>query len=230
MATTLEDVWALFRETDRKFQETDRLIGELREQSRETDRKFQDTDRRFQETDRKFQDTDRRFQETDRKFQDTDRRFQQTEKLLNTIGRQLGEQGNRLGDFVQAMVKPAVVRLLRERQLPVHQVLSNLLAFDDEGCPRMEIDLLVVNSEVAVAVECKSYLGVDDVREHLERLAQFKDCFGQYAGCRLLGAVAAMVLPDDVGRYAYRQGLFVLAQSGDGITIRNDARFEPRYW
>ncbi len=216
MATTLEDVWALFRETDRKFQDTDRLIGELREQSRETDRKFQETDRRFQET--------------DRKFQETDRRFQQTEKLLNTIGRQLGEQGNRLGDFVQAMVKPAVVRLLRERQLPVHQVLSNLLAFDDEGCPLMEIDLLVVNSEVAVAVECKSYLGVDDVREHLERLARFKDCFGQYAGCRLLGAVAAMVLPDDVGRYAYRQGLFVLAQSGHGIAIRNDARFEPRYW
>lgn len=202
MATTLDDVWALFRETDRKFQETDRLIGELREESRETDRKFQETDRRFQ----------------------------QTEKLLNTISRQLGEQGNRLGDFVQAMVKPAVVRLLRERQLPVHQVLSNLLAYDDDGCPLMEIDLLVVNSEVAVAVECKTHLGTDDVREHLERLAQFKACFGQYAGYKLLGAVAAMVLPEDVGRFAYRQGLFVLAQSGDAVVIRNDRRFEPRYW
>lgn len=57
---------------------------------------------------------------------------------------------------VQAMVKPAVVRLLRERQLPVHQVLSNLLAYDDDGCPLMEIDLLVVNSEVAVAVVLSS--------------------------------------------------------------------------
>lgn len=47
MATTLDDVWDLFRETDRKFQETDRLIGELREESRETDRKFQETDRRI---------------------------------------------------------------------------------------------------------------------------------------------------------------------------------------
>ncbi|MBK5930049.1 hypothetical protein [Halochromatium salexigens] len=36
-------------------------------------------------------------------FRETDRRFQQTEKLLNTISRQLGEQGNRLGDFVQAL-------------------------------------------------------------------------------------------------------------------------------
>lgn len=43
------------------------------------------------------------FRETDRQFQETNRRFQQTEKRLNTISRQLGEQGNRPGDFVQAM-------------------------------------------------------------------------------------------------------------------------------
>ncbi|WP_200251342.1 hypothetical protein [Lamprobacter modestohalophilus] len=73
------------------------------------------------------------------------------------------------------MVKPAVVRLLRERQLTVHQVLSNLLAYDDDGCPLMEIDLLVVNSEVAVAVECQSHLGTDDVREHLEQSVDQRD-------------------------------------------------------
>ncbi|MDG4549033.1 MAG: DUF3782 domain-containing protein [Candidatus Contendobacter sp.] len=39
---SLDDIWALFQETDRL----------LREQSRETDRKFQETDRKFQETDR----------------------------------------------------------------------------------------------------------------------------------------------------------------------------------
>ena len=46
---TLDDIWALFRETDRKFQETDR--------------KFQETDRKFQETDHKFQETDRLIKE-----------------------------------------------------------------------------------------------------------------------------------------------------------------------
>jgi hypothetical protein len=33
-----------------------------------------------------------------------------------------------------------------------------------------------------------------------------------------------------VARYAYRKGLFVLAQSGDSIVIRNDARFVPAIW
>jgi hypothetical protein len=39
-----------------------------------------------------------------------------------------------------------------------------------------------------------------------------------------------MVVPNNVSRYAYRQGLFVLAQSGEGVTIRNDEKFQPQRW
>ncbi len=39
-----------------------------------------------------------------------------------------------------------------------------------------------------------------------------------------------MIVPPEVARYAPRQGLFVLAQSGDGIKILNDPTFQPRTW
>jgi len=39
-----------------------------------------------------------------------------------------------------------------------------------------------------------------------------------------------MVLPDSVGRHAYRKGLFVLAQNGEIVEIRNDDRFVPKVW
>lgn len=42
MAVTYEDILNLFQETDRKFQETERL---LKESSSDTDRKMQETDR-----------------------------------------------------------------------------------------------------------------------------------------------------------------------------------------
>jgi hypothetical protein len=42
--------------------------------------------------------------------------------------------------------------------------------------------------------------------------------------------VPGMVVPDHVGRFADHKGLFVLAQSGPAIEIRNDARFQPRTW
>ena len=146
------------------------------------------------------------------------------------LSKQLGQQGNRLGEFVQEMVKPAVVRLFQAWNLPVHQVSANVVAYDDSMQFVMEIDLLVVNNDLLVAVECKSHLSNEDVNEHLRRLALFKQCFPQYQGYRVLGAVAGMVVPDEVGRHAYKKGLFVLAQSGDAVEIRNGDRFTPKEW
>ncbi len=44
------------------------------------------------------------------------------------------------------------------------------------------------------------------------------------------GAVAGMRLEDGADRYAYQQGLFVLAQAGDTVKIFNDAQFQPKAW
>jgi hypothetical protein len=35
---------------------------------------------------------------------------------------------------------------------------------------------------------------------------------------------------ENADRYAYRQRLFVLAQSGETVVILNDAQFQPRAW
>jgi hypothetical protein len=48
--TTLEEVWALFRETDRKMQETfNRLAEEARERQREAEQRQRETDRQLRE-------------------------------------------------------------------------------------------------------------------------------------------------------------------------------------
>ncbi|MFZ4677573.1 MAG: hypothetical protein ACOYM4_18095, partial [Nodosilinea sp.] len=112
MATTSEDVW--------------RLLGELAEAQKETERQFQETDRRFQETDRllkaQSQESDRllkaQSQESDRRFQETDRLLKRQNQQLNE---QLGKLGNRLGEFVEWQVRPAVVRLFQERGIAVHE-------------------------------------------------------------------------------------------------------------
>ncbi|MDR0597349.1 MAG: hypothetical protein LBG14_02465, partial [Treponema sp.] len=52
---TFEKVWAMFQETDRKFQETERLLKEqsqeterlLKEQARETELQMKETDRKI---------------------------------------------------------------------------------------------------------------------------------------------------------------------------------------
>ena len=208
-APTFDDVW--------------RTIQELALMSKDTDRQMKETDRQVKETSQQMKETDRQVKETSQQLKETD-------KMIKVMSKQLGAHGNRLGEFVQEMVRPAVVRLFSQRHLPVHQVFGNLVAYDDNRQFRAEIDLLVTNTDVAVAVECKSHLSQSDVDEHLERLAIFKDCFPLYGKFTILGAVAAMVLPEAVGHYAYRKGLFVLAQSGDAMEIRNDDAFKPHQW
>jgi hypothetical protein len=194
---TLEDIWQLFKETDRIF----------REMSQETNQKFQETDKQFKETDKQFKDTDRKIKE-----------------LSTNIGR----LGNKLGDFVEEMVRPAAVRLFRERGIDVHEVHQNVNS--SRGNEAIEIDLLVVNDTDIIAIECKSSLSNDDVNEHLARLEKLKRLLPAYADKHVMGAVTAMVLPDNVAQYAYRQGLFVIAQSGDHLTVRNDLAFRPKIW
>jgi hypothetical protein len=63
-----------------------------------------------------------RSEETDRKFQETDRKFQETRELLDRLSRRFGDLGNRLGEFVEAMVEPALVDLFRARGLDVSEV------------------------------------------------------------------------------------------------------------
>ena len=125
-------------------------------------------------------------------------------------------------------MRPAVVRLFQERGIDVHEFHPGIsVKRDNEG---LEIDLLVVNDTDAILVEVKSKLTQRDVDEHLQRLAKFKRLMPRFRDVKALGAVAAMIVPDEVASYGCRQGLFVLVQSGENVIILNDAEFTPRVW
>lgn len=200
MSTAADEIWAILRE--------------VAEAQKETGRRFKETDRKFQETDRQIKETDRQLKETDRKVKE--------------VTASVGRLSNRLGDFIEEAAKPAAVRLFRERGIEVHEVHCSVVS--KRGNEGLEVDVMVVNDTDLVAVECKSKLSLDDVREHVERLAKLKRLIPAYADKRVMGALAAMVIPDNVAEFAFRQGLFVIGQSGDHLEIRNGAEFEAAVW
>ncbi|MEO5340694.1 MAG: hypothetical protein H7837_09290 [Magnetococcus sp. MYC-9] len=183
----------------------------------------------FQETDRKFQETDRQFKETDRKFQETDRQCRETDMKIKEVSKLIDRLGGRLGEFVEGLVAPACRSLFAERGIPVHRV-SRRVEADLPGGHHMEIDLLVVNTDAVALVEVKSKLAIEDVREHLTRLSEFKEFFPEHTDRRVIGAVAGMVIAENVSRFAMGKGLFVMEQSGDTLRMANDQAFVPRAW
>jgi len=193
---------------------------------------FDDILRLFKETDEKFKETDEKFKQTDKEFEATKQLLREvslaTDRKIKEVSASIGRLGNRLGDFIEDAVRPAAVRLFQGRGIAVHEVQQNVTV--QRGEEGLEIDLMVVNDSEAVAVECKINLKIDDVNEHLERLAKLKRLLPRYANFKLMGAVAAMVIPDNVARYAVSKGLFVIGQSGEDLAIRNDDDFTPAVW
>jgi hypothetical protein len=125
-------------------------------------------------------------------------------------------------------VHPAAVRLFQERGIDVHEVHRNVISNrDGEG---IEVDLLVVNNTDIIAIECKSTLGIDDVNDHLERLGKLKRLLPAYSNKQVMGAVTAMIIPENVAQYAYRQGLYVIGQTGNQLVVRNDLKFKAKFW
>ena len=212
MTTTADDVWRLLaeltnaqKETNRRFQETERL---LKEQSQETDRLLRE----------QSQETDRLLRE---QSQETDRRIRE-------VNKQIGDLGGKWGRFVENMVAPACETIFLKRGIPVHQV-SQRVKKRLNG-QTLEIDVLVTNENHVLVVEIKSSLGVNDVKELQSDLNKFRQFFPEYAQKQLYGAVAGIEIEEGADRYAYRQGLFVLAQAGETVSILNNPDFQPKNW
>lgn len=159
---------------------------------------------------------------------ETDTRFKETAREIKAVNASIGRLSNRLGQFVEEAVRPAAVRLFQERGIDVHEVQQNIVVKrDGEG---LEIDLLVVNDKDTVAIECKSNLSIDDVNEHLERLDKIKRLIPRYVENNIIGAVAGMVIPENVALYAIRKGLYVIGQNGEHLELSNPQNFAPKMW
>jgi hypothetical protein len=204
MSVEADEIWAILRENSLQ-------MGVLRESHKEFKEQFEAAKK-----------------ETDRILKDLQVTQKETSREIKEVNKSVGRLTNRLGEFVEEAVRPSAVRLFRERGIDIHEVQQNVSAKrDGDG---LEIDLLVVNNKDVVVIECKSNLSIDDVNEHLERLEKVKRLLPRYNECQILGAVAGMVIPDNVAAYAIRKGLFVIGQNGEHLELRNDISFNAKVW
>ena len=231
-----QKVWEMFQETDRQFKETAKRF-------KETEKRFQETDKKFQETDKKFQETDRQFKETDKRFKETEKQFKETDKKIQEIGKRIEQflEGlnkledtfiTRWGRFMEVLVNSGASSALRAVGLSVDHSAKNVAQEMPNGLGRgMEIDVLCWGEDIVVPIEVKTTLKVEDVDEHIEKLGRFFECFPNFRGMKLYGAVAGLDFAGGSNRYAYKKGLYVLTLKGNKVVeVSNDGKFRPKIW
>ncbi|MDR0387496.1 MAG: hypothetical protein LBH57_05625, partial [Treponema sp.] len=198
--TTLEDVWALIRETDRQMKETDRVLKEM---SAETARRMRETDQRMRETARQMKETDRK----------------------------IGNLGSRLGEVIEHLMSPKLHEKFEELGLYFTRNSRNFELRDRNKNCLTEVDVFLENDEYAMAVEVKTRLTSEDVKDHVKRLAILrKAADGHDDRRKYLGAVAGAVVDPEVSAYARKTGFYVIIPSGDGVDIEVPEGSKPQTW
>ncbi len=195
----IAEIWKLFRETSKQMKETDRYIKSM---SAETDRKIEETSEQMKETDRKMQETDRRIKELNELFT------------------------GQWGKLMESLVEGDLIKLLKERQIPVEATLTNLAGrYNGE---ETEFDIIAVNGAEIVVVEVKTTLNLRDVKRFVGKLENFKKWRPEYRDKKVYGAVAYLKARGDSKGYAEEQRLFVIRAAGGSASIVNSKNFKPR--
>ena len=206
---------AQLRESQAK---TDAQIGELRESQAKTDAQIGE----LRESQAKTDEQIRELRESQTK---TDEQMRRTDAKLDRIGRQLGDLGLVQGEVAEELFFRNLRGVFSKTKMDLKKVKRNL-----KRKGKGEFDLVAVNGDKVLVVEVKNKLEKRMVDTFLERkLPRFKELFPEYAKYQVVGAMGALVVKDDVGRYAEKAGLYVLTQTDEGgAALFNKEGFEPK--
>ena len=167
-------------------------------------------------------------QELERAIQEVWALFKETDRKIAEISKTVAALTGKWGRFVEGLIAPGTISMFKERGIEVEKVYQKVKAHKDGK--EIEIDILAIDKEYAVLIEAKSTLGIEDIKEHIERLKIFKKFFPEYSDRKVIGAVAGIVIEEGANKFAYRQGLFVIGQTGETVKILNDKTFKPKIW
>ena len=155
----------------------------------------------------------------------TDEQLSKTIRKLDDIGSQLGELGLVQGEVAEDLFYRNLKGVFRKAKLDLKKVRRRVKR---KGVG--EYDLVAVDGGRVLVVEVKNKLEKRMVDKFLEeKLPRFKEIFPEYAKYQVIGGMGALVVKDEVGRYAEKAGLYVLTQTDEGgATLLNREGFKPR--
>lgn len=226
MATvTLEDIWALFKETDRI----------IKENALAAEKRFQSAEIRFQEMEkRSLEEEERRAKEEERRAKEAEKRFREFQEEEQKRSREFDRKLNKLeylftsqwGKLVESLVEGSLVRIFNSRGIPVQQTAQRVKGIYQGN--QWELDIVVKNGDAVIIVEVKTTLRPNDVKHFLKKLPHIKTWLKEYSNNTVYGAMAYLSANAGAEQLAKSNGLFVIRATGDSAMIENAVDFVPR--
>jgi hypothetical protein len=178
-----------------------------------------------------LKETDRQMKETDKRIEKNAREMEALKKTVERVTGNVGGLNRSLGDLIETLIAARLWEKFPDYKLK--RAYQRWPIFDENNRVMTDIDILLSNTDLAMAVEVKRELDrMKDVDEHLKRMELVRKYPpAEVADKKLLGAMAGGVVDADVRRYACENGFFVLELTGESVRLVPPPEgFVPRQW
>jgi hypothetical protein len=178
------------------------------------------------------------FMETDRKIADVAEQVGKTTKGLEDLKATVERVSNNVGGLnrsVGELIETLIAARLWEKfpQYDLKRAYQRLPIYDEQNVRKSDIDILLVNTGICMAVEVKRELDrMGDVDGHIKRMQLIRQYPpGEAHNKQLVGAMVGGVVDPEVKNYAYESGFFVLELTGESVRlIAPPEGFVPKQW
>jgi len=222
----LESEMQKFREEAEKDRKAfEERLQRYIEESEKDRRAFQDEMRAFQDEMRAFKDEMRAFKDEMRAFKDEMRAFKDEMKefkdeMLEFKRRQEEENirknkewsalAKKMGTIVEDLIAPAL-RPTLSKYFQCEVIMEGQRIFRRKNGEDYEIDAIAGCEDKIFMIEARSTPKVEDVKEIKKKSKRFFEFFPEHTGKELIIIFGSIIFPENVIKYATKQGIYVLA-------------------
>jgi hypothetical protein len=193
---TYESVWASFRETDRKLQETDRLQKETYQQMKENDRILTE------------------------KFAKTEKLIDQNSQRMKELQELMGGWSNSHGSFAEEYFYNSFENgkqnffgenfdKIEKNVKPVTQKLQD------------EYDIVMYNHHAVAIIEVKFKVREKDITKVLKKAETFRILCPDYRDFKIYLGMASLNFCKELEAECLSQGIAIIKQVGDNVVIND---------
>ncbi|MCL2480696.1 MAG: hypothetical protein FWF38_03185 [Spirochaetaceae bacterium] len=166
-------------------------------------------------------------------MKETDQKIQETDRIVKEVSKQIGKLGNSFGELAEHLVAPGIVEKFNDLGFGFYGISPKGRLFADPITKKYltEVDIILENSEIFMAIEVKSKLRMQDVTDHITRmelLRRIADAMNDKR--KYQGAIATAIVTNETRDYAHKSGFYVIEQSGDTMKLEIPEGFVPRAW
>jgi hypothetical protein len=206
---TPEEVWAVLRENAEQMRE-------LRESQKETERLIKELRESQKETNKQ-----------------TSVNIDKLGEKVDRVTANVGGLNLSMGDLIETLFTPRLGEKFDAYNYNLRRMYRRVPIYGDNSRLRSDIDILLSNTTVCMAVEVKRWLKeTTDVDVHIRRMKLIRQYPPAEAkGKKLLGAIVGAAVTPEAREYAERNGFFVLELTGEDVRLLEPPEgFQPKEW